>query len=110
MNFISENDLYEDDLLERDIFDFIDNLENFQSRHKKKKEFLDEKPHRKDLLIFNNKKLVMIAYRRNNKELPLKYRQFYFDLLRRGSKAMLIDEITNFDKTKIHTYLKSCKL
>ena len=71
---------------------------------------MDEKPHRKDLLIFNNKKLVMIAYRRNNKEFPLKYRQLYFDLLRRGSKAMLIDEITNFDKTKIHKYLESCKL
>ena len=107
MNFISENQIYEDYLLERDLFDFVDNLENFQSRHKKKKEFLDKKPNRKDLLLLDHNKLVMIAYRRNNKEIPLKYRQYYFDLLKRESKAMLIDEISNFKKSKIHEYLNS---
>ena len=110
MDFISENQIYEDYLLERELFDFIDDLENFQSRHKKKKEFLDEKPNRKDLIFLDHNKLAMIAFRRNNKEIPPKYRQFYFDLLMRESKAKLIDEIKDFKKSKIHEYLKSFKL
>lgn len=110
MNLISENQIYEDYILERDLFDFIDNLENFQSRHKKKKEFLDKKPNRKDLLLLDHNELVIIAYRRNNKEIALKYRQFYFDLLKRGSKAMLIDEITNFEKSKTYKSLRSFEL
>ena len=110
MDFISENQLYEDYLLERDLFDFVDNLENFQSRHKKKKEFLNKKPNRKDLLLLDHNKLVMIAYRRNNREISPIYRQIYFDLLKRESKAKLIEEILNFKKSKTHKSLKSFQL
>ncbi len=109
MNSISNIEINDDFLLERDLFDFVDDLENFQSRHKKKKDFLDKKPNRKELLLSNHKKLVLTAYRRNYKEIPQKYRDFYYEFLKGESKAKLIDEITNFNKLKTHKSLNSFK-
>ena len=100
MNLISENQIYKDFLLERDLFDFVDDLENFQSRHNKKKEYLGKKTYRKDLHILDRDKLVLIAYRRNKDKLAPEYRQQYFNLLNHYDKKKLIQEITNFRKPK----------
>jgi len=93
VNFISENTLNADFLLERDLFDYIDNLENFQSRNKKKKEYLGKKAHQTDLRSFNRDKLILIAYRRNKDKISPEHRQQYFKLLNHYDKNRLIEEI-----------------
>jgi len=98
VNFISENTLNADFLLERDLFEYVDNLENFQSGNKKKKEYLDKKAHRKELRTFDRDKLILIAYRRNNNKISSEYRQQYFKMLNHYDKKMLIQEITNFNR------------
>ncbi|QEE17108.1 hypothetical protein DSAG12_02940 [Promethearchaeum syntrophicum] len=100
MNFILENKQKADFLLERDLFDFVDNLENFQSRKKKKKEYLGKKAHIKELRTLDRDKLILIAYRRNNDKISSEYRQQYFKMLNRYEKNRLIEEIICFDKTQ----------
>ena len=98
MNFIPENPLNADFLLERDLFDYVDNLENFQSRNKKKKEYLGKRANKMDLRVLNRDKLILIAYRRNKDKISPEYRQQYFKLLNHYDKKMLIQEITEFNR------------
>ncbi len=100
MNSISENQINEDFLLERDLFDFVDDLENFQSRHNKKKEYLGKIAHRKDLSTLNRDELVLIVYRRNKDKITPEYRESFFNLLNRFNKKILIQNMTIFEKLK----------
>ena len=109
VNSISQSKLYEDFLLERDLFEFVDDLENFQSRHNKKKEYLGKKAYRTDLHNLSRDKLVLIAFRRNIGKLPTQYHQQYFNLLNHFKEEDLIQEITKFKKSEVLKMLKNVK-
>jgi len=96
----------DDFLLERELFDFVDNLENFQSRHKKKKEYIDKKPNLFDLYTLDHAKLVLIAYRRNKDKKYIGNLKQYFKKLNQYDKEMLLLEI-GVKKSKILEYQAS---
>ena len=103
MNYISENQLYEDYILERDLFDFVDNLENFQSRHKKKKEYIVKKPHLIDLYHLDHAELVIKVYRQKMDKENIKDPKEYFKKLYYYDKETLLKEI-GFKESKIQKY------
>ena len=104
---ISKTELNEDDILERDLFEFVDTLENFESGHRKKKEYMGKKPKIIDLYTLERNQLIYIAYRRNKvKKLP-KDPQQYFNLLHQYDKEKLIKEITGVKKPRKQKYCKS---
>lgn len=103
MSFISKTKLNEDYILERDLFDFVDDLENFQSRHKKKKEFIVKKPHLIDLYHLNHAELVIKVYRQNMDKENIKDPKEYYMKLYYYDKETLLKEI-GFKESKIQKY------
>ena len=100
MTNISKTHSEEDFLLERDLFEFIDDLESFQSSHKKKKDYLGKKTYRKDLDFIDREDLVLITYRRNKEKIKSEYLDSFFNFINRSNKTKLIQIMTIFEKLK----------
>ncbi|MHA1857381.1 MAG: hypothetical protein ACTSWX_00100 [Promethearchaeota archaeon] len=109
MFYIIKDQFYEDLMMERDLIDFVDDMEKFQSRHKKKNDILGKKFVKKELYGLNKANLILLLYNLTKHEIVHDLHRLYFNSLKHYDKKKLIHEILKREKYNTDLLKKKSK-